>query len=259
MCVGVGGGMGDPSGPQPIMHISGLPYPMPHIQGSVCPGTKRHFRAAQLGKRKWTSVNLTNANPQSAVNLCQWNAWIHSYDSMFIWYFRTPKLIILTSRIIRHCCYCLCHLNRQISILTAQEWRIIVAKFSTSDSFYGASRFHVCWHSPDCAGRRRIAQKTCGLRIQDHAIHRKFWETSDEYKLNNCELRTHPCFSPMQDSIGGDRKLSITRHCTSEWYFSIIDKQMPPMSYSSSLKKCFTRNCIEIPPIPYQTHCIINL
>ena len=52
MCVGVGGGMVDPSGPRPIMHISGLPYPMPHTQGSVCPGTECHFRAAQLGKRK---------------------------------------------------------------------------------------------------------------------------------------------------------------------------------------------------------------
>ena len=65
----------------------------------------------------------------------------------------------------------------------------------------------------------------------------KIWGKSDKYKLNSSGLRTQPCFTPTQDSIGGDSKLSIfTRYCTSEYMFWIIDRKLPPMSYLSSLK-----------------------
>ena len=47
---------------------------------------------------------------------------------------------------------------------------------------------------------------------------------SDKCRLNSSGLRTHPCFSPTQGTIGGDSKLSIfTRYCTSEYMFWVND------------------------------------
>ena len=56
----------------------------------------------------------------------------------------------------------------------------------------------------------------------------KIWGTSDKYKLNSSELRAHPCFSPTQDSIGGDSKLFILPDLEHQnTCFWIIDKKLP--------------------------------
>ena len=52
---------------------------------------------------------------------------------MFIWYFRARKLLISVNRVSRYCCFSVFDFIRQITIRTAQQWRIIDACFLTSD------------------------------------------------------------------------------------------------------------------------------
>ena len=113
-------------------------------------------------------------------------------------------------------------------------------RFISTGSFYGTGRFRGCrqipWESWLC---RKTPHRTYSVRFIDTGSREssKIWGTSDKYKLNSSELRTHPCFSPTQDYIGGDSKLSIlpdTAHQNT--CFWIIDKKLPTMSYFSSLK-----------------------
>ena len=63
---------------------------------------------------------------------------------MFIWYFRARKLLISVNGVSRYCCLSVFDFIRQITIRTAQQWRIIGAFFST---WYASCL--TCWNPAD--------------------------------------------------------------------------------------------------------------
>ena len=79
------------------------PPQCPTSRASCAPRRAPFSRRWQPDERKWISVNVPNANPQSAVNPCQWNARLPSHNSIFIVYLRAPKLLILVNRVTGNC------------------------------------------------------------------------------------------------------------------------------------------------------------
>ena len=85
----------------------------------------------QPGRRKGAFPCWTCPTPsrRPVLNRASRNARIGTYNSMFIWYFRARKLLISVNRVSRYCCLSVFDFIRQITIRTAQQWRIIGACF----------------------------------------------------------------------------------------------------------------------------------